>query len=249
MEHLYQWAQSHTLYMSLISVAVAFVLGLGVRKAKKVGFAISQFVRHFFGAKVEAKLEELVDGIDEGMHSDNATPGVEAAKKAAENSDIAKAAEGLKNLALLLAIGALFLFPQRSEAVEKVDAPFKYLLSTMDITPNVAYWGITPTIILPDLMITQSATRAWNFTAVNGVAVGLNYGRYVATDTASMLSNAYETFGFDMFALYTPAKEICLGAGADMLNRKIGFCGGFKITESKIGKQWFVGLTTGFKPY
>jgi hypothetical protein len=147
---------------------------------------------------------------------------------------------------LIVFVAAIFACAfQPAVAAEKVDSPFLYTLKTMNISPDTAYWGITGNVVIPDLMISQSPSKAWLFTGFNGVGAGLNYGRYVESH-----GSAYETFGGDVFMIYNPEKkELCFASGFSMLNRKLGVCGGIKIINETVGQTWFVGLTTGWKPY
>lgn len=134
MEHLYQWAQSHAAIMSIVSFVVVFLLGLAVGKAQKIGFAISQFVRHVLGKKVEEKLEEVVDGIDKGMHSDNTEQ---------DNGKLSK----------ILIIGFLiFGTAQLSQAADKF-AGFGNFLSPIDSLLKTGTWVFKPTVTVSAMSV------------------------------------------------------------------------------------------------
>jgi hypothetical protein len=64
---------SHQAIIGIAIPIITFLVGwiLPNDKAVKIGFNISQFVRRCFGAKLEEKIEDIVDGIDKGMHSDD----------------------------------------------------------------------------------------------------------------------------------------------------------------------------------
>lgn len=74
MDAFYQWCMQHQTAIALFGVPIAtFIIGWALPndKAKQLGFNISQFIRRCFGAKLEEKLEDIVDGVSQGMKSDN----------------------------------------------------------------------------------------------------------------------------------------------------------------------------------
>ena len=73
MEAIYLWCQAHQAAVFVAAPIVAFLIGyvLPNDAAVRLGFNISQFIRRCFGATLENKVEEIVDSIDRGMHSDD----------------------------------------------------------------------------------------------------------------------------------------------------------------------------------
>lgn len=71
MDALFHWCTDNVLLCSIIGMAITFVLGANTGKIKAAGFTISQWVRKLFGEKVEKAIEDAVDALDEGLHSDN----------------------------------------------------------------------------------------------------------------------------------------------------------------------------------
>ena len=73
MEHLFQWLMAHQALCGIAATLVSFIIGwaLPSDKLMKVGFFVSQFIRKTFGAKLEEKIEDVVDAFDKGMKGDN----------------------------------------------------------------------------------------------------------------------------------------------------------------------------------
>lgn len=74
MEDLYNWFMAHKAITTLISISLPFLIGLVVPQPKIIRecfFNVSQFIRRVFGAKVEEKVEEVVQAINDGLHADN----------------------------------------------------------------------------------------------------------------------------------------------------------------------------------
>lgn len=72
MEQYYTWCVTHPIPCTIAGVILSLVLGLvKVDKVKMAAFTLSQLIRKTLGAKVEEKFEDIVEAIDEGLHSDN----------------------------------------------------------------------------------------------------------------------------------------------------------------------------------
>jgi hypothetical protein len=73
MTHVYQWTIQNPFVWGIVCTLLATVLGFVLSPAKfiKFGFTASQFIRRFFGAKVEKEFEDAIDAFDQGLHSDN----------------------------------------------------------------------------------------------------------------------------------------------------------------------------------
>jgi hypothetical protein len=73
MEHLFQWCMAHQALCGIGATLVSFVIGWALPNDKiaKAGFFVSQFIRRAFGAKLEEKIENVVDAFDKGMKGDN----------------------------------------------------------------------------------------------------------------------------------------------------------------------------------
>jgi hypothetical protein len=73
MESIYNWAQAHQALVGVGSTLFVLIIGAIATRDKmmKIGFMLSQFLRRTFGAKVEEKIEDIIDALDKGMESDN----------------------------------------------------------------------------------------------------------------------------------------------------------------------------------
>jgi hypothetical protein len=72
MEQAYNFLIAHPMYCTIGGLVIAFLLGLvKLDKVKMFAFTCSQFIRKTFGRKVEQKIEDIVDAINEGLKSDN----------------------------------------------------------------------------------------------------------------------------------------------------------------------------------
>ena len=69
----YKWSMSHGMIVTVLSSLLTLLIGWIIPndKAIAIGFAISQAVRHIAGKKLEEKIENVIDGIDKGMHGDD----------------------------------------------------------------------------------------------------------------------------------------------------------------------------------
>ncbi len=70
MDTVYQWLMAHQLLVTIVSSIICLAIPNTV--FVKTGFFISQFVRKVAGKKLEEKVEKIVDGFEEGLHSDDA---------------------------------------------------------------------------------------------------------------------------------------------------------------------------------
>ena len=69
MEQVYNWVQANPVIIAVISSVICLALPNTV--LVKAGFIVSQFVRRFLGKEVEKKLENIVDGFEQGLKSDD----------------------------------------------------------------------------------------------------------------------------------------------------------------------------------
>jgi hypothetical protein len=71
--HIWQWISQNQFIWGIISTLIATILGLIIVPAKfiKLGFTVSQWIRHLLGAKAEKEFEEAIDAFDQGLHSDD----------------------------------------------------------------------------------------------------------------------------------------------------------------------------------
>ena len=129
--------------------------------------------------------------------------------------------------------------------VESIDKPWKYFLSTMDISMDTALWAITPGIVIPDLVLTNadSGKLGLNVQAFNSVGVGLDFGRYIKSTSGKI----YETWGVGLFTLLATDKTIRLGGVIHAFNRKLGAGGGVNLGNVPRAKRFEAYLVTGFK--
>jgi hypothetical protein len=139
-------------------------------------------------------------------------------------------------VAPLILIG-LFCLISFTSAVERVDKPFKYFLSTIDISIDTAYWGVTPTFLTPDILINKEGTDGFN-----RVGTGIDYGRYVKSSNGKV----FETLGTSIFVLIQKKGPIAIGGNVHILNRYLGIGGGAEIDKLKFCNP-FICLTTGLR--
>lgn len=72
MEQYYNWCMAHQMLCGVAGFVIVFLLGLiKLDKVKMFAFTLSQLIRKTLGRKVEQKVEEIVDAVDEGLKSDN----------------------------------------------------------------------------------------------------------------------------------------------------------------------------------
>jgi hypothetical protein len=70
---IYQWTVNNPFVWGILCTLLTGIVGLVVVPSKciKLGFAVSQWIRKFFGAKAEKEFEDAIDAFDQGLHSDN----------------------------------------------------------------------------------------------------------------------------------------------------------------------------------
>jgi hypothetical protein len=73
MEHVFQWVAANPILAGAIGSILALILGAIAKPEimQKAGFTVSQFIRKLGGAKLEEKVDDIVDNFDKGMKSDN----------------------------------------------------------------------------------------------------------------------------------------------------------------------------------
>lgn len=72
-QHVFTWIAQNQVIWGIACTILAWVIAHAAFPSKmtKLGFNISQWIRHLFGAKVEKALEDAIDALDQGLHSDN----------------------------------------------------------------------------------------------------------------------------------------------------------------------------------
>ena len=141
----------------------------------------------------------------------------------------------MKNLIALTFILLCFQLPG---AVEKIDAPFKYFLSKMDISMDTAYFGLTPTIVLPDLILSYNEKGGSAFDGFNSVGIGIDYGRYVKSTNGKVC----ETFGASLFL----TRSYHAGFVVHLFDRLMGIGGGINLNDVPRYKRYEIMAVTGF---
>lgn len=70
---IYNFFHTHPLYATGVGFIIvsAITLFFAKEKRKMLGYNISQFMRRTFGKKVEEIVEDVVDDVSEGLHSDD----------------------------------------------------------------------------------------------------------------------------------------------------------------------------------
>ena len=146
---------------------------------------------------------------------------------------------------ILLAIITACLVWQASATVETIDRPWRYFLSTIDVSMDTALWAITPTVVIPDLVLTNadSGKTGLGVQAFNSVGAGLDIGRYIKSTNGRV----YETFGAAIFTLLSTDKTIRIGGVIHCFNRKLGAGGGVNLGNVPRAKRFEADLVTGFK--
>jgi hypothetical protein len=130
-------------------------------------------------------------------------------------------------------------------ATESVDKPFKYFLSTMNISADTVYYGLTPTVVIPDMILTNadSGKTGLDVEAFNRIGAGIDYGRYVKSTDGKV----YETFGASLFALVATTKDVIAGGAFHLFNRTLGLGGGVDLGNVPKSKRFVVFLISGIK--
>ena len=146
---------------------------------------------------------------------------------------------------ILFAIIIACFVCQSGATVESIDKPWKYFLSTMDISMDTALWAITPSVVIPDLVLTNadSGKNGLSVQAFNSVGVGLDFGRYIKSTSGKI----YETWGVGLFTLLATDKTVRLGGVIHAFNRKLGAGGGVNLGNVPRAKRFEAYLITGFK--
>jgi uncharacterized membrane protein YeaQ/YmgE (transglycosylase-associated protein family) len=74
LQHLFQWTVQNKVVWGMLLTIILGIIGLVAAPAKvvKLGFNISQFVRKIGGQKAEKLLENIIDELEQGLHSDDA---------------------------------------------------------------------------------------------------------------------------------------------------------------------------------
>jgi hypothetical protein len=147
-----------------------------------------------------------------------------------------------------LLVLAVFLFALSVQAVEKIDEPFKFFLSSIDtayITGNTAYFGLTPTIVIPDMILTNadSGKSGLDVQAFNSLGVGVDWGRYIKATNGKV----YETFGVSIFTLLATGQNVLMGGAVHVFNRSIGIGGAADLGNVQRAKRFKILLTTGLR--
>ena len=132
-------------------------------------------------------------------------------------------------------------------AVEKVDQPFKYFLSTMGISEDTAYWGLTPTVAIPDLIISNDAKNDGGIQVnyFNSVGFGLDYGRYIKSAGGKI----YETFGGSIFGSISGNENASLCGDVHFFNRLVGFGGAVNFGAIPKSQRFSFLIITSIKPF
>jgi hypothetical protein len=140
---------------------------------------------------------------------------------------------------------AILLCAAMVGATELVDRPFQYFLGIKHVSKDTALWGVTPGIMIPDLILTSadSGKTGLDVQAFTSVGVGLDYGRYVMSESGKI----YETIGVSLFTLLATDKTVSLGFGIHLFNRTIGVGGGVDCGNVSKNKRFKGYLLTGLK--
>lgn len=140
---------------------------------------------------------------------------------------------------------AIILSITLASAVDLVDRPFKFFLSEINISLDTVYYGLTPTIVIPDIIMTNadSGKTGLNVQAFNRIGAGCDYGRYVKSTNGKV----YETFGASIFALVSTDKDVIAGGCFHMFNRTLGLGGGIDLGNVPQRKRFVVFLVSGIK--
>ena len=151
----------------------------------------------------------------------------------------------MKTITLLI-LGMLFLFVAAPvKATELIDKPFSYFLGVKHVSSDTALWGCTPTIMIPDLILTNadSGKNGLDVQAFTSVGVGLDLGRYVMSESGKIV----ETIGISLFTLLATDKTVTLGGGIHVFNRTLGIGGGIDCGNVPKNKRFKLLLLTGLK--
>jgi hypothetical protein len=203
MNAIYQWCMNHQAILALAIPVLTFIVGWALPndKAKKIGFTISQFIRRCFGAKLEEKIEDIVDGIDEGMKSDN---------KQQDNG-----------LTKLLIIGTILLTSAIWSSAS-AENPFSHFLKAR--TPaefqKPKIWEIKASAILPaaKLTISRAADRVLDVEYLSNAGAGLTYQAVILKD-----EKPFALYGVSAIVL----KDLTAGLLFNFWNNTFGIGPGF----------------------
>jgi hypothetical protein len=130
-------------------------------------------------------------------------------------------------------------------ATELIDKPFSYFLGVKHVSKDTALWGVTPGIMIPDLILTNadSDKTGLDVQAFNSVGIGLDFGRYVMSESGKII----ETIGISIFSLLATDKTVTLGGGIHVFNRTLGIGGGIDCGNVSKNKRFKLFLLTGLK--
>jgi hypothetical protein len=159
---------------------------------------------------------------------------------------LTKFADKISSLTKLLIITAiLFCCVQPARAADKVDEPFKYFLKSINISEDTTYYGLTPTVVIPDMILSNadSGKTGLDVEAFNALGVGVDYGRYIK----SADGKTYETFGVSLFTLLATNQDVMLGGAFHVFNRTLGIGGGADLGNVRPSKRWKIFMTTGLR--
>jgi hypothetical protein len=133
-------------------------------------------------------------------------------------------------------------------AVDLVDKPFLYFLKSMEgISADTVYYGITPTIAIPDLILTRAkdGKRGIAVEAFNSIGAGIDYGRYIK----SVDGKVYETFGGSLIMFFNSSKMLIIGGVVHVFDRRLGIGVGANLGDVPRDQIYTGFLTTGLKPW
>ena len=116
----------------------------------------------------------------------------------------------------------------------------------MGISEDTAFWGATPTVCIPDLIITNSAKNDGSIQVnyFNSVGFGLDYGRYVKS-----AGKVYETFGGSIFGAVSGNENASLCGDIHFFNRLIGFGMAANFGSIPKSQRFSFLIITGIKPF